>query len=168
MADLKPVAINPSIKSVSGFRPMILDDVPDIMAIEKQIYKHPWTEGIFRDCIRVGYYGWVYEIEHEIQAYGLISIAANEAHLLNLCVAPAYQGRGLGKEMLYKLMDVAELSDVLSVFLEVRVSNDIAIQLYENSGFNQLGVRKDYYPGDNGKEDALVFGKELSMGFIKQ
>lgn len=155
------MAINPSFESVTAFRPMTLDDVQNIMAIEKQIYKHPWTEGIFRDCIRVGYHGWVYENESTLQAYGLISVAANEAHILNLCVAPEFQGQGLGRQMLNKLMDVAEICKVKSVFLEVRVSNDVAIQLYENSGFNQLGVRKDYYPAENGKEDALVFGKEL-------
>lgn len=155
------MAINSSNLSQMPFRLMLLEDVPEIMEIEKQIYKHPWTEGIFRDCIRVGYYGWVYEIDGQIQAYGLISIAANEAHLLNLCVSPAFQGQGLGKKMLQKMMDTADVCDVRSVFLEVRVSNDVAINLYENSGFNQLGVRKDYYPGDNGKEDALVFGKEI-------
>ena len=155
------MAINPYIESITAFRPMILDDVPDIMVIEEQIYEQPWTEGIFRDCIRVGYFGWVYEVENTIQAYGLISIAANEAHILNLCVAPAFQGQGLGKNMLNKLLDTAEAYKVQSVFLEVRISNDIAINLYDSMGFNQLGVRKDYYPDKNGKEDALVFGKEL-------
>ena len=139
------------------------------MAIENQIYEHPWTEGIFKDCIRVGYHGWVYEIENTIQAYGLVSIAANEAHILNLCVAPAFQGQGLGKKMLSKLMDSAEALDVKSVFLEVRASNGSAINLYESSGFNQLGIRKDYYPADeNGREDALVFGKELSTENVQE
>lgn len=157
------MAINPHAESVTAFRPMVLDDVSGIMLIEEQIYDHPWTEGIFRDCIRVGYFGWVYEVENTIQAYGLISIAANEAHILNLCVAPAFQGQGLGKKMLYKLLDMAEVHKVVSVFLEVRASNDVAINLYDKMGFNQLGVRKDYYPDNNGKEDALVFGKELNI-----
>ncbi len=156
------MVINPHIESVTAFRLMTVDDVAGIMMIEQQIYEHPWTEGIFRDCIRVGYHGWVYEVENEIQAYGLISIAANEAHILNLCVAPVFQGQGLGKLMLLKLMDTAKALDVKSVFLEVRASNDFAIKLYDNAGFNQLGLRKDYYPADkNGREDALVFGKEL-------
>jgi ribosomal-protein-alanine N-acetyltransferase len=155
------MAINPFIESVTAFRPMVVDDVADIMAIEEQIYAHPWTEGIFKDCIRVGYFGWVYEIDNNIQAYGLISIAANEAHILNLCVAPAFQRQGLGKKMLYKLIDVAQEQHVESVFLEVRSSNDIAIKLYDKFGFNQLGVRKGYYPAEKGREDALMFGKEL-------
>jgi [ribosomal protein S18]-alanine N-acetyltransferase len=157
------MAINPQVDPVAAFRLMTIDDVVGIMKIESQIYDHPWTEGIFRDCIRVGYHGWVYDVDNDIQAYGLISVAANEAHILNLCVAPAFQGQGLGKKMLSRLMDTAEALNVKSVFLEVRVSNDIAISLYDKSGFNQLGVRKDYYPADkNGREDALVFGKEIN------
>ena len=156
------MAINPYIDSETAFRSMTLEDVSDIMEIERQIYKQPWTEGIFSDCIRVGYHGFIYEVENVIQAYGLISIAAEEAHILNLCVAPDYQGQGLGRKMLNKLIDVAEAVHVKSVFLEVRASNDIAIKLYDDSGFNQLGVRKDYYPDELGREDALVFGKELN------
>lgn len=148
-----------------AFSIMSLQDVSEIMKLEQQIYKHPWTEGIFRDCIRVGYYGWVYKINDAIRAYGLISIAANEAHILNLGVDPAYQGKGLGKKMLIRLIETAELCHVKSLFLEVRASNDVAIHLYESSGFNQLGVRKEYYPGDRTKEDALVFGIELSAAF---
>lgn len=156
------MAINPYSEPVTAFRLMTADDVDDIMSIERQIYEHPWTEGIFNDCIRVGYHGWVYEIENIIQAYGLISVAANEGHILNLCVTPAFQGQGLGKKMLSRLIATAEALNVKSVFLEVRASNGVAIQMYDGAGFNQLGVRKKYYPADkNGQEDALVFGKEL-------
>ena len=157
------MAVNPDFESLTSFRPMTLEDVACIMEIESQIYKQPWTEGIFRDCIRVGYFGWVYEIDNTIQAYGLISIAAEEAHILNLCVAPACQGQGLGKKMLNQLIDTAIAGDVKSVFLEVRASNDVAIKLYDDSGFNQLGIRKEYYPDEMGRENALVFGKELNL-----
>lgn len=157
------MAINPSIELVTGFRPMLFEDVTRIMEIEEQIYTHPWTVGIFRDCIRVGYSCWVYEINDVVQAYGLLSIAADEAHILNLCVVPDCQGQGLGKKMLYKLLDVAEENNVESIFLEVRVSNEVAIKLYEQEGFNQLGVRPDYYPSEEGREDALVFAKTLNL-----
>ena len=157
------MAINPSIELVTGFRPMLFEDVTRIMEIEEQIHTHPWTVGIFRDCIRVGYSCWVYEINDVIQAYGLLSIAADEAHILNLCVVPDCQGQGLGKKMLYKLLDVAEENNVESIFLEVRVSNEVAIKLYEQEGFNQLGVRPDYYPSEEGREDALVFAKTLNL-----
>jgi len=142
---------------------MLFEDVPAVISIEESVYKHPWTEGIFCDCIRVGYNCFVYEESDVIQAYGLISIAADEAHILNICVAPELQGKGLGKRMLYKLLDTAEQKAVESVFLEVRVSNQVAIQLYEQEGFNQIGVRKDYYPADDGKEDALVFARALNL-----
>jgi len=157
------MAVNPEINLASGFRKMTPKDVPEILLIENSIYTHPWTEGIFNDCIRVGYNCWVYTEEDKIQSYGLVSIAANEAHILNLCVAPAAQGQGLGKLMLHKLIHLAEerLSD--SIFLEVRESNVVALKLYEQEGFNRIGLRKNYYPADEGKEDALVFAKALNI-----
>ena len=157
------MALNPDIESATGFRPMVFDDVPRIMEIEQVIYKHPWTAGIFRDCIRVGYNCFVYDLDKTIQAYGLISIAANEAHILNICVAPEFQGQGIGKKMLYKLIDTAEEKGVDSIFLEVRKSNQVAVQLYQQEGFNRIGVRRNYYPAEQGKEDALVFAKALNV-----
>lgn len=157
------MAVNPEIDLASGFCKMTLDDVPEIMQIEESIYSHPWTEGIFGDCIRVGYPCWVYRENNEILAYGLVSVAANEAHILNLCVSPHAQGRGLGKRMLHKLMQLAEARDADCVFLEVRVSNNIAQNLYEQEGFNHIGVRKAYYPSSEGREDALVYAKALNL-----
>ncbi|MCW9013212.1 MAG: ribosomal protein S18-alanine N-acetyltransferase [Gammaproteobacteria bacterium] len=157
------MALNPDIEPIASFRAMISEDVPRVIEIEESVYSHPWTEGIFRDCICVGYNCFVYEVNEIIQAYGLITIAADEAHILNLCVAPQMQGQGMGRKMLYKLLDVAEEKKVDSIFLEVRGSNTVAIQLYEQEGFNKIGVRKDYYPSDNGREDALVFAKALNL-----
>lgn len=157
------MAINPFIESVTGFRRMLPEDVDRIIEIEDQLYTYPWTVGIFKDCIRVGYSCWVYEIDDVVQSYGLLSMAADEAHILNLCVSPECQGQGLGKKMLYKMLDVAEENNVESIFLEVRLSNETAIKLYEQEGFNQLGIRADYYPCDEGREDALVFAKNLNI-----
>lgn len=157
------MAINPDLEPIASFRPMLFEDVPRIMEIETASYDHPWTSGIFRDCIRVGYNCWVYEINHEIQAYGLISIAANEAHVLNICVAREYRGQGIGRKVLNKLLQTAESKQVDSVFLEVRESNFAAIQLYDQEGFNRLGVRKAYYPAEDGRENALVFAKALNL-----
>ncbi|HEY9200339.1 MAG TPA: ribosomal protein S18-alanine N-acetyltransferase [Gammaproteobacteria bacterium] len=157
------MAVNPDIDLANGFRKMTLGDVPEIMQIEESIYSHPWTEGIFGDCIRVGYPCWVYRENNEILAYGLVSVAANEAHILNLCVSPHAQGRGLGKRMLHKLMQLAEARDADCIFLEVRVSNTIAQNLYEQEGFNHIGVRKAYYPSSEGREDALVYAKALNL-----
>ncbi|MDH5471676.1 MAG: ribosomal protein S18-alanine N-acetyltransferase [Gammaproteobacteria bacterium] len=157
------MSLNPDLEPVTGFRPMYFDDVPRIIEIEENAYTCPWTVGIFRDCIRVGYNCFVYLQDAVIEAYGIISIAANEAHILNLCVSNECRGQGLGKKMLHKLMEVAEQKGADSIFLEVRESNDIAINLYQNEGFNELGVRKDYYPAKDGKENALVFAKALNI-----
>ncbi len=170
------MAVNPDIDSeinsnssfdlVSGFREMTMNDVPAIMEIEKQVYTHPWTTGIFNDCIRVGYNCWVYLEQDVLLAYGLVSVAVNEAHILNLCVIPNMQGRGLGRKMLHKLMQQAEERQGNSIFLEVRESNLVAQTLYDQEGFNRIGLRKNYYPAEDGREDALVFAKELNLDRI--
>jgi len=157
------MAANPEIDLARGFREMLFEDVPAVLRIENAVYTHPWTEGIFNDCIRVGYNCWVYIEENELIAYGLISVAAEEAHILNLCVAPSEQGRGVGRLMLYKLLQQAEIRQVKSVFLEVRESNLTAQNLYEQEGFNRIGIRKAYYPAEDGRENALVFARELNL-----
>ena len=157
------MALNPDLETVTGFRPMTNEDVPRVIEIEQSVYSAPWTVGIFKDCIGVGYNCYVYEIDGIIQAYGLISIAANEAHILNICVSPDAQAKGNGRKMLYKLIDTAEEKGVDSIFLEVRESNLVAINLYEQEGFNRIGLRKDYYPSEGGREDALVFAKALNI-----
>jgi [ribosomal protein S18]-alanine N-acetyltransferase len=157
------MAVNPEIDLTTGFREMSVDDVSAILKIETAVYTHPWTKGIFNDCIRVGYNCWVYIDQGELLAYGLVSVAVNEAHILNLCVSPEAQGKGLGKRMLHKLMQLAAERDGHSIFLEVRESNLIAQSLYDQEGFNRIGVRKSYYPADEGREDALVFAKELNV-----
>ena len=159
------MALNPDIEPVTGFRPMYFDDLTRVVGIEEDAYSSPWTEGIFRDCIRVAYHCFVYLQDEVVQAYGIITVAANEAHILNLCVASECRGQGLGRKMLHKLIDVAEQKDTDSIFLEVRESNQVAINLYKDEGFNEIGVRKDYYPAKEGKENALIFAKALNIPF---
>ena len=101
--------------------------------------------------------------QDKILAYGLVSVAVNEAHILNICVSPKSQGKGLGKRMLHKLMQLAADRQGNSIFLEVRESNFIAQNLYDQEGFNRIGIRKNYYPSEDGREDALVFAKELNL-----
>jgi ribosomal-protein-alanine N-acetyltransferase len=92
----------------------------------------------------------------EIVGYGLLSMAANEAHILNLCIKPERQHQGLGKSLMHHLIGQAKLLNAKSVYLEVRLSNQIAYDLYIKLGFTVIGNRKDYYPATNGREDAIV------------
>ena len=147
-------------QSVSA-RPMREDDLDAVMEIERRAYPFPWTRGIFRDCLRATYPAWVLEDGGVLAGYGLLSIAAGEAHILNLCSAPEARGRGLGRHMLRLLLKQARGRAVQRVFLEVRPSNTGAIALYHAEGFNEIGRRPRYYPAANGREDAIVMALEL-------
>lgn len=146
---------------ISSFRAMRASDLEAISRIELSAYPHPWTFGIFRDCMASGYECWVLERSGELIGYGVLSVAAGEAHILNICVAPAEQGRGLGRRILARLLDLARWHHAMRVFLEVRPSNTAAIALYDSSGFNEIGRRPNYYPGKRGREDAMVMAIEL-------
>jgi ribosomal-protein-alanine N-acetyltransferase len=142
-------------------RPVQEGDLDQIMEIERRAYPFPWTRGIFSDCLRVGYCCWLYAMEETIIAYGVMSVAAGEAHLLNLTVSPEWQGQGLGRRQLRRLLTLAAEHGADAVFLEVRVSNHPAISLYRNMGFNEVGLRTGYYPGKRGREDAMVLALSL-------
>lgn len=143
-------------------RPMRGDDIYAVMRVEHAAYAHPWTEGIFRDCLRVGYCCWVGEHGGEVMAHLVLSVAAGESHLLNLCVAPTYQWQGLGRRLLRQALHLAREHGAARLYLEVRPSNAGALALYRKSGFTQLGVRRGYYPGPDGmREDAVVLGLDL-------
>jgi [ribosomal protein S18]-alanine N-acetyltransferase len=142
-------------------RDMGPDDVPAVLQLEQQAYPFPWTDGIFRDCLRVGYYSCVAELEHILIGYAVLSTGANEAHVLNLCVAEPYRCRGIGAAMLEHLLEFSKSMDVTDVFLEVRPSNPAAIRLYQAHGFSQIGVRPGYYQAVGGREDAVVLRRTL-------
>jgi [ribosomal protein S18]-alanine N-acetyltransferase len=142
-------------------RDMQETDVPAVMAIERVAYEFPWTEGILRDCFRFGYTCKVYETSAGIIGYGIISIGAGECHFLNICIAPPHQQHGHGARLVEQLLQVARHKRARSALLEVRVSNVAAFRLYHKMGFNEIGVRKGYYPARLGREDALVLAREL-------
>lgn len=139
-------------------RPIDLDAV---MVVEAAAYEHPWTREIFGDCLKVGYQCHMLTDDSSILGYGVMSIGAGEAHILNLCVAPERQRQGAGRHILRYLLDIAAERHVETLFLEVRVSNVVANQLYQSEGFNEIGRRPDYYPASGRREDALVFAKSL-------
>ena len=144
-----------------NIRTMTYNDLKSVIAIEIQSYTHPWTIGIFRDCLRVGYSSWAVERDKMIIAYGIVMLAAGEAHILNLCIHPEFQHKGLGRRLLDFLSEKARQSDIEMILLEVRRSNHIAIELYQSEGFHELGVRNNYYPADKGREDAIIFARYL-------
>lgn len=138
-------------------------DLDTIMDIERRGYPFPWTRGIFRDCLQAGYPGLVAERGPEMVGYGMVSVAADEAHLLNVCIDPSWQSRGHGRLLLRTLVQLVRDRGAQRVFLEVRPSNAGAIALYQSEGFNEIGRRPRYYPAQNGREDALVMAMELSF-----
>jgi ribosomal-protein-alanine N-acetyltransferase len=142
-------------------RTMSRRDIPAVLDVERRAYTHPWTEGILRDCLRVRYSCWVCERGDEIVGHAVMSIAVGEAHLLNLCIDPEQQRRGIGRRMLHRLLRVARERQVDTLFLEVRASNFPARQLYEAEGFAEIGERRGYYPAHGGREDALLYAKPL-------
>jgi [ribosomal protein S18]-alanine N-acetyltransferase len=150
------------IASAPTLRPMREADLDAVMAIEERAYPFPWTRGIFRDCLHAGHAMWVLESDDTVAGYGVLNIAAGEAHVLNLCIAPEAGGRGHGRRMLRALLRVARGGGAMRVFLEVRPSNPHAIALYHGEGFNEIGRRPRYYPAPNhGREDAIVMALEL-------
>ncbi|MGR9115743.1 MAG: ribosomal protein S18-alanine N-acetyltransferase [Gammaproteobacteria bacterium] len=142
-------------------RRMTASDLPSVLAIEQQNYNYPWSEGIFKDCFKAGYNCWVCEEMDRILGYSIVSIAVGEAHILNISVDPAEHGQGIGRKMLENLIEVARSKKAETIFLEVRPSNSGAIALYQKMGFNEIGVRKDYYPAENGREDALMLALQI-------
>jgi len=145
----------------TALRPMREDDLDEVMRIEQQAYPFPWTAGIFRDCLRAAYPARVLHAGDDLIGYGVLSIAADEAHILNVCIDPREQGRGHGRRLLRGLVSIARGQGAQRIFLEVRPSNLHAIALYHDEGFNEIGRRPRYYPAHEGREDAIVMAMEL-------
>ena len=136
-------------------------DLAEVLVVERAAYAFPWAEGIFQDCLRVGYSCWVGEIGAAIVSHGIMSVAVGECHIFNLCVHPDWQRRGLGRQMLRHLLALALKRQAETAFLEVRASKTSARVLYCSEGFSEIGVRRNYYPAQRGREDAMLLAREL-------
>lgn len=145
------------IYAEARLRPMTLADVPDVVAVERSSYPFPWSEGVFRDCVRVGYLCRVVEVAGQVGGYAIMSCGAGEAHVLNICIRSDLRSAGIGRRLMKFLLERARAAGMQDVFLEVRPSNPIAIRLYESLGFTRIGVRKAYYQASGGREDAWVY-----------
>ncbi len=143
------------------FRPMLESDVDAVLKVEYAAFSHPWTRGIFLDCIRSGYECWLMFLGDQQVGHGVLTAAAGESHVLNITVKPENQGNGLGGILLAHLVERARQREAEVTFLEVRESNHAANHLYERFGFNEIGRRKNYYPAVGGREDALVMAYSL-------
>jgi len=142
-------------------RPMQATDVDEVLQLELRCYEFPWTGNIFHDCLGVGYCCWIYKLNDKIIGYGVMSVAVGEAHILNICVDPEMQSQGLGRSLLERLLNLARKHRADTAFLEVRESNRAAQHLYQSLGFNEVGLRRGYYPAVKGRENAIVLALSL-------
>jgi ribosomal-protein-alanine N-acetyltransferase len=145
-------------------RDMQAQDIATVFSIEQDANQFPWDKKSFEDSLKPGYQSWVfYEKSDEIVGYAIVQRVLDEAHLLNICVKPSAQGRGLGKAIIQHVIDHANSISAVIILLEVRRSNERAQQLYLQSGFNEMSVRKGYYPAKDGREDAILMAMDLDL-----
>ena len=153
--------IMPMATPSATIRDMTHDDLAMVSDIERRSYEFPWSHGVFRDCLLAGYRNIALVSEDRVVGYGVLSIAAGEAHILNVCVDPELRSHGYGEKLLDELLFRARATSVREIFLEVRPSNERAIQLYLKKGFHQVANRPAYYQANEGREDAAVLSKKL-------
>lgn len=146
----------------TDIRPMQAADLVGVEAVEQAAYDYPWSRAVFRDCLLAGYYSLVLDVGGTVSGYAIMSIAASEAHILNLCVYPDLRRLGYGRRLLNALLFKAHDSAVKQVFLEVRPSNRGAIKLYSSAGFEEIGIRPAYYQAKDGRENAVVLSLSLA------
>jgi ribosomal-protein-alanine N-acetyltransferase len=140
---------------------MVHNDLAEVSDIERRSYDFPWSHGVFRDCLLAGYHCIVLDRAGGVGGYAILSIAAGEAHILNLCVDPKFRQLGYGEKLLDDVLARAADAEVREIFLEVRPSNRKAIALYEKKGFRQVASRPAYYQAREGREDAAVLSRIL-------
>ncbi|KAF3976949.1 MAG: ribosomal protein S18-alanine N-acetyltransferase [Methylococcales symbiont of Iophon sp. n. MRB-2018] len=155
-------------KDLMRLRRMRLQDLSAIDKIESKNYNFPWSEQIFKDCLKAANYScWICEEMDVIVGYSIVSMAVGEAHIMNICVDPDVQKQGVGAKLLENMIDRAR-KKAETIFLEVRPSNEAAISLYKKRGFNEIGVRKGYYPAVDGvREDAVMLALDLATLFTE-
>ena len=154
------MSTNP-VQAALSFAPMYVKHVPLIGNMERRNYDFPWSDGIFRDCVKTGYVCRLVMLDADVIGYAIMQIAADEAHILNLCIDKPWQGQGCARVLLEQLILEAGQRRAHIVFLEVRPSNPRAVNLYQLSGFNEIGLRKGYYDSHDGREDAIVMARSL-------
>jgi len=153
--------ITPIREAPSRIRTMVRDDLALVSDIERRSYEFPWSHGVFRDCLLAGYSCIVIERGGVVAGYSILTMAAGEAHILNLCIEPNFRQLGYAERLLEEVLARARCADVSEIFLEVRPSNNAALALYRKKGFRQIAYRPAYYQARDGREDAAVLTKVL-------
>ncbi len=154
--------ITPIREAQIFIRSMNHEDLSIVSDIERQSYEFPWSHGVFRDCLLAGYQCVVLERNDEVVGYSILSVAAGEAHILNICIHPTYRSMGYGEKLLDEILFRARSSSVRQIFLEVRPSNEHALSLYRKKDFHRVADRPAYYQASKGREDANVLVKKLA------
>ncbi len=153
-AVLKPVE--------AGFEPLALQHLDAVLRVEAQAYAHPWSRSNFTDSLKSGYEAQVLMADATLLGYFVAMKGVGEVHLLNLTVAPVHQRQGWARVMLDAIRLWAKGQGADWLWLEVRVGNRRALQVYESQGYRRVGVRKNYYPASHGqREDAVVMSLRL-------
>jgi ribosomal-protein-alanine N-acetyltransferase len=152
----------PSDKQHPLIRRLTPDDMELVFSIEQAAYPFPWSREVLNGCLRDEYACFGLQLGNNLAAYSISNSAAGEAHLMNLCVHPDWQHKGLGTLLLEYTITHATRVGNSTMFLEVRTSNPLAATLYENRGFVTIGHRPAYYKAGAGREDAIVMRLELS------
>lgn len=142
-------------------RDMTEADLDGVLRIEREVHAHPWTLGNFSDALRSKYLCKVYEKDGIMLGYAVLMLAVDEAELLDIAIGAQHQRQGWGRNLLEEMMALARRHDMHRMVLEVRASNAAAIGLYRRAGFADIGLRRDYYPAEHGREDAILMGREL-------
>ncbi len=132
------------------------DDLAQAFAIERRSHAFPWSEKTFASNQGERFINLRLDVDGQMAAFAITQVVLDEASLFNIAVDPAFQRRGLGRQLLQHLIDELIKRDVLTLWLEVRASNLPAIALYEQLGFNQVSRRPNYYPTASGREDAIL------------
>ncbi len=149
------------MNATSNIRKMTLSDLPQVLALEQVSHPLPWSEASLRRSFD-DHYGVVLIQSQRIAGFAFVQRILDEAHLLDIVIDPALRGQGLGRFLLDELMHKIFCEGINIWFLEVRVSNTSAIALYQSLGYNELGIRRNYYDGPNGREDALMMACTVS------
>lgn len=143
-------------------------DLDQVAANETRAYDFPWSRRVFGDCLDEGHECWVATAGGVLVGHGVLSVGAGEAQLLNVCVIPDAQGAGHGRSLAAHLIERADAAGAGRVFLEVRISNRVAMTLYDALGFKEVGRRRGYYPTEHGREDALVMALDVAGAHLRR